>query len=109
MSRYPKDIVELVAERTHRHILRILFHKEGLNSAEIGRELTKLTSIKFKSTSSITEALQRLMKNGLIDKRETGYYLTRKSKERWIISFLNSLVKEKVDKGALILSNLKKV
>lgn len=102
MSRYPKDIVELVAEKTHRHILRILFHNEGVTSAEMGRELVKLTGLRFKSTSSLTEALQRLMKSDLIHKRDTNYYLTRKSKEKWIIDLLNILVKERVDKGNLI-------
>ena len=102
MPRYPKDLVELVAERTHRYILRILHNREGINSAEIGRELVRLTGLRFKSTSSLTEALQRLIKANLILKQDAKYYLTKKSRERWVIRFLNLLIKEKVDRGALI-------
>lgn len=104
MPRPPKDIVELIAEITHRHVLRILYTEERMIGADIGRKLERFSGIRFKSTSSLSEALGRLEKEGMITKTDNIYALAEKSKKEWIVKFLNLLVKAKIDNGNIIKS-----
>ncbi len=97
MARYKKDIVAVVAERTNRNILRILSKSEPLRAVDIGNQLQALTGIRFKSTSTLTETLQRLESCGLIERKEHLYALTKKGKARWIVKLLDVLVKERID------------
>jgi len=97
----------VIAERANRNILRILFTFGPLRGAEIGKRLEEIARIRYKSTSSLTETLQRLGERGLIERENSLYFLSKLAREKWIIKFLNLLVKEKIDRGNVI--RIKKV
>ena len=102
MVREEKDIVATVAEKTNRNVLRILHTHGTLTGAEIGRKLQEASKIRFKSTSTISETMARLQRKALVERKDSRYSLTDKSRAKWVVQFLNLLVKEKIDKGEII-------
>jgi len=99
MAREAKDFVATVAERTNRHVIRILHIYGELTGAAIGKKLEEMAKIRFKSTSTIAETMARLQEKGLVQRKNSLYSLTEKTKTKWIVKFLNLLVEEKIDKG----------
>ena len=102
MTRESKDLPATVAERTNRHVIRILYHHGELSGAVIGKKLEEIARIRFKSTSTVAETMARLQAKGLVQREGSLYSLTEKSKAKWIIKFLNLLVQENVDRGGII-------
>jgi len=104
MAREVKDFVATVAEKTNREILRVLYIYGDLRGADIGKKLEETARIRFKSTSTIAETMARLQEKDLIQRKDSLYSLTEKAKAKWIVKFLNLLVKEKIDRGIPIRS-----
>jgi Mn-dependent DtxR family transcriptional regulator len=102
MTREAKDTVATIAERTNRHLIRILHLYGELNGAGIEKKLEETAKIRFKSTSTITETMGRLQSKGLVKRKDSSYSLTDKSKAKWVVKFLNILVEEKIDEGRII-------
>jgi len=102
MTREAKDFVATIAERTNRYIIRILHAYGELTGAEIGKKLEEIAKIRFKSTSTITETMVRMQAKGLVQRRGSLYSLTDRAKAKWVIDFLNLLIREKIDRGSII-------
>lgn len=102
MVREEKDLAATVAEKTNRNVIRILHIHGQLTGAEIGRKLEDVSKIRFKSTSTVSETLARLQDKGLVERKDSKYSLTDKSRSKWVVHFLNILVKEKIDRGNII-------
>jgi len=99
MSRYKKDLVAFIAENVNRNILRVLLTEDPMIAADLGRALKASTGIKFKSTSSLAETLQRLVERGFVKRIGDIYHATKLGRKRWVTIFLNTLLDEKIDRG----------